>query len=243
MTAYTIPVYLINLDRRPDRLEEILGNLRRIGVPNVTRIRAFDADEVVGRMPDGLSASQAACRESHFLAMNEVLDGNHPAALILEDDAQLSPRILDILSTLDWWPKGTRAVKLDARQKPLLLGAGIGKTPCGSEIRPIVQSAAGAFAYMIDREGAEIVLNSDDDIGMDLDSMLFNMIGSSVARRLNPAQVVPGVALHSLDKGSDISFLSSPRSIRPVTRAWLKAGIGLKRITGQVRRVAVPYRP
>ena len=243
MTAYTIPVYLINLDRRPDRLEAISENLRRIGVTNVTRIKAIDADEVVGQIPKDLSASQAACRESHFLAMRELLDGDHPAALILEDDAQLSPRILDILSSLAWWPKSTRAVKLDARQKPLLLGPSVGATPCGAEIRPIAQSAAGAFAYMIDREGAEIVLNSDDDIGMDLDSMLFNMIGSPVARRLKPAQVVPGMALHSPDKGSDISFLSSPRSVRPVTRACLKVGVGLKRITGQVRRVTVPYRP
>ena len=70
-----LPVFVINLDRRPDRWAAISGNLSTLGiVPE--RIGATDADRVMGAIPDDLSLSPVACaymidREGAGIAIDE----------------------------------------------------------------------------------------------------------------------------------------------------------------------------
>ena len=235
-----LPVYVINLDRRPDRWTAISRNLEALDIA-AERIRATDAYEVMGTIPDRLSFSQAACRESHFAAWDVFLRTDAPAALILEDDAELAPRVRNLLASSDWWPAASRVVKLDERDKPILLGRAIGKTPCGSEIRPIAWASAVACAYMIDREGAVIALDEALRVGMTVDSFLFHMIGSPAARRLKPAHVVPAMASVRPEQGSDIYCDFSPRTTGPVMRTVFKLGVLTRRLTGQVQHVSVPF--
>ncbi len=237
-----LPVLVINLDRRPDRWAAVTGNLSALGiVPE--RIGATDADWVMGAIPDDLSLSQAACRESHFAALDAFLQTGAPAALILEDDAELAPCACDLLTSADWWPAASRAVKLGGCDEPALLGRPVGETPGGSQIRPIAWASAVACAYMIDREGARIVIDEAPRVGMTMDSFLFDMIGSPAARRLKPAHVVPAVARVRPRQGSDIHRDFSPRTTDSMMRAVFKLGIGLRRMTGQVRRAQVAHHP
>ena len=116
-----LPAFVINLDRRPDRWAAVSGNLSALGiVPE--RIGATDADRVMGAIPDDLSLSQAACRESHFAAPDAFLQTGAPAALILEDDAELAPGACGLLASADWWPAAFHAVKLGGCDEPALLG-------------------------------------------------------------------------------------------------------------------------
>ena len=231
-----LPVFVINLDRRPDRWAAISGNLGALGiVPQ--RIRATDADRVMGAIPDDLSFSQAACRESHFAALDAFLQTGAPAALILEDDAELAPPVCGLLASADWWPAAAHVVKLGGCGEPALLGRPVGRTPCGGEIRPIAQASAVACAYMIDREGAGIATGEAPRVGMTVDSFLFHMVGSPAARRLKPAHVVPALARVRPGQGSDICRDLSPHATGPAMRAVFRAGVWLRRMTGQVRRV------
>lgn len=237
-----LPVYVINLARRPDRWTSIADNLDRIGVA-ATRVPAIDAPDVTGPFSEDLSLAQAACLKSHLTAAQRLLDTSHPAALILEDDAELASEVYGLLRHIDWWPVGARAVKLDAdsRGKPMLLGPIIGRTPCGKALRPIAWSRAVACSYMIDRIGAEIVLRMAYDTGMTADSLLFHMIGSPVARLLQPVQVVPGMARHGA-MGSDINTVGTTPRATPYRRRLLyKLRVFGQRATGRVRRIPVAF--
>ena len=204
-------MFVINLDRRPDRWAAVSGHLGALGIA-FERIRATDADRVMGAIPDDLSFSQAACRESHFAALDAFLQTGAPAALILEDDAELAPGVCGLLAAADWWPPAARVVKLGGGGGPALLGRPVGRTPCGGEIRPVARASAGACAYMIDREGAGIAIGEAPRVGMTVDSFLFHMVGSPAARRLKPAHVVPALARVRPGQGSDICRDLSPHA-------------------------------
>ena len=108
-------VFVINLDRRADRLGEISELMEKIGL-KFQRVSAVDGKAIdlsavarpwlakwyIGRR---LVAGAVGCFLSHRKIWQEMQDKNIPQALIFEDDASLvewDPRILDIqLSDLD----------------------------------------------------------------------------------------------------------------------------------------------
>ena len=137
-----IPIYVINLDRRPDRMRSIAGQLDRLGL-EATRVPAVDArnltdDELRARAdPDAghrlraLDRAEVACTLSHLRAMEMFLAAAPaPAALILEDDAELAPDTPSLMQSTDWWPAGSKVIRLeDGRRHRRLLRRVCGKTP------------------------------------------------------------------------------------------------------------------
>lgn len=94
----TFDIYVINLDRSPDRLSIISNLLQMHGVP-FHRISAVDGNDLsdpdalrdIGRFSvDGgevLSATQVAITRSHLKALGAFLESGTDYALVLEDDA------------------------------------------------------------------------------------------------------------------------------------------------------------
>ncbi len=81
-----LPVFVINLDRRPDRWTAVRGQLDRIGI-EATRIPAIDKESLAGDPALlKMGAGHVACARSHYKAMQALVDCGAPAALILEDD-------------------------------------------------------------------------------------------------------------------------------------------------------------
>ena len=84
-----LPVYVINLDRRPDRWRAISDNLDRIGV-RAQRIAAVDARELAERQREetargngplfAINLGAAACIQGHCKAISALLESPHPAA-------------------------------------------------------------------------------------------------------------------------------------------------------------------
>ena len=138
-----ISAWVINLDRRPDRWEEITAELGRVGViPR--RVAATDAkamgDADFARAfprkgPLGaLGKGDMACTLSHLEAMRAFLATEDPAALILEDDVRVSGDLSAVLQGTAWWPEGRGLIKLEAyitKKLVVLLGPEIGSTPSG----------------------------------------------------------------------------------------------------------------
>lgn len=88
-----VPVFVINLDRRPDRLESISAHLDAHGL-DFTRWPAVD-----GALPGNpiiaasvTPAGHAAAMESHREVWQAIADGPDEVGLILEDDAMLDDR-------------------------------------------------------------------------------------------------------------------------------------------------------
>lgn len=103
MNLFFDSVRVINLDRRPDRMEIFEANLDKFGwdYKRPVRVRAIDGDVV--HCPGYFQQGNGAwgCRQSHARILEDyLLDTPHDKALlVLEDDAYLRPNSLELLST------------------------------------------------------------------------------------------------------------------------------------------------
>ncbi len=214
-----LPVFVVNLDRRPDRWEAVVENLGRLGVGPI-RIPAIDAHAVtdrelrtrvaLDRPYQSLRRGSEANILSHCKAWEALLASPYPAALIAEDDAQFATDIATVLDPADWradwWPEGAGLIKLEAaRNKKRHLGAECGRTPGGRRIYPLLRFPGGSAGYLIDRRAAETALRLCVEVDVSIDRFLFDISASQAARALRPLQVVPTMIRQRHEKfGSDI---------------------------------------
>lgn len=97
-------VYLLNLDRRPDRLAKCAAQLHELGIPFV-RVSAVD-----GQKPNAQvarvnlfkfiinnkrkpSRGELACAASHISIWKQFLESDSSHALVLEDDVKIHPQL------------------------------------------------------------------------------------------------------------------------------------------------------
>jgi len=88
-------IYLINLDRRPERLENAIEQFEKFGIGNVLRFPAIDGN-TLDKHPT-LNAGQLGCTVSHLLILHNAKDNHYNRILILEDDIVLSDDFNEIL--------------------------------------------------------------------------------------------------------------------------------------------------
>jgi glycosyl transferase family 25 len=113
------PIYVINLDRSPERLMEISPQLEKFGL-SFERVQAVDGkhvsegqkallDEKCYQSKHGKSSlpGELGCYLSHIRAIDTFLASKKPYAVILEDDAILKEGfvqgILNLLEHADRW--------------------------------------------------------------------------------------------------------------------------------------------
>ncbi|QEL16560.1 glycosyltransferase family 25 protein [Limnoglobus roseus] len=101
-------IYLINLDRRPDRLKEATDELNKVEFP-FHRIQAVDGNAV--KVPLNFIHGKGAfgCRESHVKALDHALANNKTDITIFEDDILFKDnfltdydQFLDDVEPFDW---------------------------------------------------------------------------------------------------------------------------------------------
>lgn len=103
-------IFLINLDRRPDRLEQVKTQLEQLGL-EFQRISAVDGKQLPADYPllqkerflleqkKPAVMGEIGCAESHRLIWKQMIANNLPFALILEDDISLNPKLTAFLKT------------------------------------------------------------------------------------------------------------------------------------------------
>ena len=241
-----LPVYVINLDRRPDRLATITGDLDRLGT-SFERVAAIDARCIEYNGP--LTKGEAACARSHFVALRLYLDTGHDAAMILEDDVTLSSDIKTLLAGTDWWPHQASLFKLDnpaEKRRKRIMGRACGQTPTGRSLHPVMLRQTGAGAYLVNRYAALWILEEGWLLTLPIDRILFDLRLSETARALRPLQVLPAMAIHD-HEGSDLQAerasvgrFQTPRHLivkSYARKVWVYALL----LFGQVRRYKIPF--
>jgi glycosyl transferase family 25 len=205
--SQSIPVFVINLDRRTDRRERIAAHLEERGVA-WQRVAGYDASgaseaELAGtiaqRGPLGpLGFGDRACTVSHTLAWQTFLEMEKARyALFLEDDIYLGSDIAATLASDEWVPAATDAIKLEkynSGPSRLLLGPVIGRTPGGRDLRLMRSRHVGGGAYLLSRRGAESAMQWRGRMRVPVDHFLFNDTVSPVMKRLRPLIVAPPMA-------------------------------------------------
>lgn len=160
-------VYVINLDRRPDRLRDIAEKLASIGV-GFERISAVDGRKInpkrnVNRFlaslysgPDSNMLAAVGCYLSHRSIWQRMVRDGVTQALILEDDADpvswdeniMHVRLSDL--KLDMLRLGSNKLKNIVTQKPIKAS---GHFLLGRSL--VYESTFGTCAYLMSIEGAK----------------------------------------------------------------------------------------
>ena len=241
----SLPIYIINLDRRPDRWEAAKENLGRLGLAP-ERIAAVDAGTVTDRELDkrvaldrpfqSLRRGSEANILSHCMAWEALLASPHLAALVAEDDAHFAADIPALLDPAGWWPEGVGLIKLEAAgAKKRWLGPERGRTPGGRGLYPLLRFAGGSAGYLIDRHAAEAALRLCVDVDLSIDRFLFDIAASRAARRLRPLLVAPTMIRQRHEElGSDIQPTARAArqgpSARPGGARARRLGVALRKL-------------
>lgn len=238
-----IPTFLINLDRRSDRLAAVTDVLNKVSIA-FERVSAVDAavaseTELAASRTQGpigyLSPGTRSCTASHLKALRRFLETEARHALILEDDVVVRPELAKLLLDDHWISGRAHILKIEKfgplRPSKILAGPELGLLPYGiGNFRPMLSRHTGSAAYIVSRQGAETILSFAGEINVPIDHFLFNETVSPLFNRTVPAIVSVPLAWQSIDvgMGSNIATggqgngATSPFSnaIRSLRRAW-----------------------
>ena len=201
-------VYLINLERRPDRLDKMTRQLDRLGVP-FTRIVAVDARgtpdrELAAHFSDSgplgiIPKGDKCCALSHVRAWKALVASGNSHGVFLEDDVALDEDAARLLRHADWVPHRVDLLKLERFGPPtqrVLLDARV-PVSARHRIGRLRSRHTGAAAYILSRHGALSLLERAGPWALPVDHMLFNPNNSPVANFLRPYQLTPAIAHQS----------------------------------------------
>lgn len=85
----------INLDRRPERWNDMRAKFERCGIRDVERFAAIDGQQTIVPANWLDSAGAYGCLRSHLNVVEEARGLGWPNVLIFEDDAALDPRLVE----------------------------------------------------------------------------------------------------------------------------------------------------
>jgi hypothetical protein len=175
-----VEIYVINLDRRPDRLERIGSTLTSRNL-KFNRVSAVDGSKSpVGQSElDLLSPGERAIWSSHQKALDDFLKSESKFALILEDDANLANSQISQESISKWVsvtealglsmlqvgfisqfyklskPRGLLDLVLAFRAKRIVYQRGLETRIVLGEFR------SGAHAYLVNRALAQLLVGAN----------------------------------------------------------------------------------
>ncbi len=237
-------LYLINLDRRPDRLAAMTAQAGHLGLA-LTRIPAMDARAIdpaeldrwfapegpLGEIPRG----DKACLLSHRRAWEAFLATNDSHAVVLEDDVRLSPAAGVWLASDAWVPAGIGLIKLEhygptgqrvlltdfrslslppSRQAAMAVGEGF-------RLARILSRHTGAAAYLISRPVAELLM-ARTRFNLPVDHLMFNPNNSRLFARLMPFQLLPAIARQQEFIGEKSDIEGTRRPLRALSLTYAR---------------------
>ena len=245
-----LPIYLINLDRRPDRRAYMERQLAAMGLA-AERIAAKDA-QVVGNAeiaaevaPSGhlirMGRGSQCNALNHFEIMRRLEAGDAPAAIVLEDDIELSPDLAAFARGGAWLPEGVGVVRFEKwsrRVTKKLLGPELGPSPApGRQLRRLYSRVGGSGAYAITRDAAARFLAGKGLLRHPIDHLLFNLNLSPLAREVGVAMVVPALARQAWGAFSSDIAATRTAEPRPMAARLRRGWYEINRLPAQIGAV------
>jgi len=232
-----VVAFVINLDRRADRLAYMQDQLDRLGIvwhrvsandmQNVDRQRLRQEVAETGHIRTMGMGSQC-CALTTFDIFRHILKTEIHFALILQDDVELSPDLKAFLTSLDWLPEEVDLVQFEKYGRPhskRLLGPPLGTPPVpGRRLRRLHSRTGGAACCLIKREAVQLIMERKPLLRMPIDHFLFSPNISPVFKHLRVAVVTPALARQREDGfESDLDPERSNRTksvLRRLRRLW-----------------------
>lgn len=213
-----IPVFVINLDRRTDRLASIKQRLEAEGL-EWFRIAAVDGQKISSSILEEVysevskeyppTIGEMACALSHRKAWEAFLESDRQALCVAEDDILFTPEFSSLLTTSDWVTSDLGIIKLDdngSPKRPILLKS-IKKDLQVGPVRlfQLWSRVMGAGAYIAHREVVETIVTEFSRLNAPIDQHLFNPTFSRLLRKGLVTLAIPPVVYHN-HEGSDLQF-------------------------------------
>ncbi len=181
-------VYLINLDRHPERLAHMRKQLNRVAFERISAVDGSNDSPTT----KGLSRFELACLESHKLAWGQFLNGPEGHACFLEDDLHVWPGFDALTESGSWIPSDAHSVKLDTYLQKVELGekrVAIGER----QIARLYSRHQSSAAYVLTREGAARYLELTASASAPADYALFPNHPRRLGLRIY--QLCPAIAI------------------------------------------------
>jgi glycosyl transferase, family 25 len=167
LTYQDVNVYLINLDRSPERLNQITKQLLTLEVP-FERVAAFDASKedlslcqidrqifakVHGRTR--VRDAEIGCHQSHILALDRFIKSDKKFAVVFEDDIQIGEGLNGVLDQLKVWSAEWDIVPLFHwhRGTPIRI-----KHSGHFSLNVFLTAVTSSAAYVVNRHAAKVLL-------------------------------------------------------------------------------------
>ncbi len=225
-------LYLVNLDRRPDRLAAMTAQAGPLQLA-LSRIAAVDARTAdpaeldrwfarqgpLGEIPRG----DKACLLSHRRCWEAFLATGDSHAVVLEDDVRLSPTASAWLASDAWVPAGIGLVKLEhygPRGQRVLL-TDFRRLGDGFRLARMLSRHTGAAAYLVSRAAAELLM-AQTRFDLPVDHLMFNPNNSRLFARLAPFQLLPAIARQQEFVGEKSDIESTRRPLRALSLSYAR---------------------
>jgi len=230
-----VPIYLVNLDRRPDKLAYMAAQLDALGLP-FERLAAIDGRNHPDGPPDTRIARTehlipmalgSQCYAASFLAGLEkfVITGAE-AALFLQDDCELAEDLPAFLQDLSWLPAQIGLVQMEKwveRRPQKLVGPAMPTPVAGRGLHRLHSRTGGAACFLIRARAARLILSEVTRMNFPTDHLLFSPNVSPVFDRIGVGIVRPALAVQRMEElTSDLNEWRRPgRKKRPALRRAL----------------------
>ena len=232
-----IKCFVINLDRRKDRLKKISSYLQKNHF-KFERFSAVDAasenlsvlnKNILQNGPMGkISKGDLACFQSHYKLWKHIAENENKPILILEDDSYISENGFKLLKDIKWIPSDTNIIKCErfgnSRHRVLLSPAL--KTFGSFKLHFLMSKHSGTGGYIITPRGAKFLIERSINVNVPVDHFLFNPNNSKIFKDLSPIQIFPAICEQN-DETSNIhsyrenfSYKSFPSILREVKRGY-----------------------
>ena len=142
-------VYLINLDRHPERLAHMRKQLNGVAFERISAVDGSNDPPTT----KGLSRFELACLESHKLAWRQFLDSPETQACFIEDDLHVWPGFDALTESGSWIPSDAHSVKLDTYLQKVELGEKRAAIDA-RQIARLYSRHHSSAAYILTRPGA-----------------------------------------------------------------------------------------
>jgi GR25 family glycosyltransferase involved in LPS biosynthesis len=224
-------IYLINLDRHPERLAHMREQLDGAAFERISAVDGATRPATI----KGLTRFELACLESHRTAWRRFLASAENLACFVEDDLHIPPGFAALLSEAKW-PTDAHAVKLDTYFQKIRLG-GRSSVSGGREIARLYTRHESAAAYILSRVGATRYLELTEKASRPADYAVFPNSPRRLGLRIY--QLVPAIAIqdHLLKDGKRFATAMTKTDARAVAaRSSLVGKVGREgaRFAGQV---------
>jgi glycosyl transferase, family 25 len=242
-------VYLINLERRKDRLAAMQGQAAGLGLELdlVTALDAGTADPAsvnrwfaMGGPLGEIPAGDKACLLSHRAAWERFAASGEAHAVFLEDDVRLSQVAGPMLTTDSWIAADAEVVKLEHYGPPgqRVLLADLHAVGEDFKIGRMLSRHTGGAAYILSRNAAQLLL-AEQRFDLPVDHLLFNPNNSKLFARLAPWQLLPAIARQQEFVGEKSDIEKTRERLRSfgvayIRRELVRFGYDLKLLPRQI---------